>query len=148
MVIADRIVLLDAGAIAQQGPPTALYNEPSTRFSAEFMGVNNKLAGKLISIEDGRATLELCGQRLVGIARTKAAAGSDATGIIRLERVRCADAPGPNRIAMKLQAPTYLGERWELQFARGDLDVRAYADAPPEPGEHFIEFPPEALWVF
>jgi iron(III) transport system ATP-binding protein len=148
MAIADRIVLLDAGAIAQQGPPTALYNEPSTRFSAEFMGVNNKLPGKLISIEGGCATLELCGERLVGMARTKASAGSNATGIIRLERVRCTNASGPNRIAMKLQTPTYLGERWELQFARGDLDVRAYADAPPEPGEHFIEFPPEALWVF
>jgi iron(III) transport system ATP-binding protein len=148
MAIADRIVLLDAGAIAQQGPPTALYNEPSTRFSAEFMGVNNKLPGKLISLEDGRATLDLYGERLVGIARTTAAVGGEATGIIRLERVRCTNTAGPNRIAMKLQAPTYLGERWELQFARGDLDVRAYAAAPPKPGEHFIEFPPEALWIF
>jgi hypothetical protein len=26
--------------------------------------------------------------------------------------------------------------------------VRAYASAPLEPGEHFVEFPPEALWVF
>ena len=28
MAIADRIVLLDAGVIAQEGSPTALYNEP------------------------------------------------------------------------------------------------------------------------
>jgi iron(III) transport system ATP-binding protein len=42
----------------------------------------------------------------------------------------------------------YLGERWELVFAREHLTVRAYASAPLEPGEHFVEFPPDALWVF
>jgi len=47
MAIADRIVLLDAGLIAQEGPPTALYNEPATLFAAEFMGSNNRLDGKL-----------------------------------------------------------------------------------------------------
>jgi len=42
----------------------------------------------------------------------------------------------------------FLGERWELVFARGDMIVRSYADAPLPPGEHYVEFPPEALWVF
>ena len=64
------------------------------------------------------------------MARTSAAAGSKATGIIRLERVRCASAPGPNRLKMELKAPMYLGERWELVFAREHLTVRAYASAP------------------
>ena len=49
---------------------------------------------------------------------------------------------------MTLETPMYLGERWELLFRRGDLTVRAYADAPPARGEHYIEFPPDALWVF
>jgi hypothetical protein len=26
--------------------------------------------------------------------------------------------------------------------------VRAYANAPLDPGEHYVEFPPDALWVF
>ena len=50
MAIADRIVLLDAGVIAQEGSPTALYNEPATLFAAEFMGSNNRLDGKLVEI--------------------------------------------------------------------------------------------------
>jgi len=49
---------------------------------------------------------------------------------------------------MELKAPMYLGERWELVFARENLSVRAYAAAPLEPGEHYVEFPSEALWVF
>jgi len=148
MAIADRIVLLDAGVIAQEGPPTALYNEPATLFAAEFMGSNNRLEGVLTEVSDGRATMDVLGERLTGLARTSAAAGGRAVGIIRLERVRCASEPGPNRLKMQLKAPMYLGERWELVFSRGDVTVRAYANAPLEPGEHYVEFPPEALWVF
>jgi iron(III) transport system ATP-binding protein len=148
MAIADRIVLLDAGLIALEGPPTALYNEPSKLFSAEFMGSNNRLEGKLVENSGGRATIEVMGERLTGLSRTKAAAGEKATGVIRIERVHCASSPGPNRVKMELKAPMYLGERWELVFARDNITVRAYASAPLEPGEHFVEFPTDALWVF
>ena len=148
MAIADRIVLLDAGLIAQEGPPTALYNEPSKLFSAEFMGSNNRLEGKLVENSGGKAMIEVMGERLTGLSRTKAAAGEKATGVIRIERVHCASSPGPNRVKMELKAPMYLGERWELLFARDNITVRAYASAPLEPGEHYVEFPSDALWVF
>ena len=148
MAIADKIVLLDTGLIAQEGPPTALYNEPGKLFSAEFMGSNNRLDGKLVENSGGKATIEVMGERLTGLSRTKAAAGEKATGVIRIERVHCASSPGPNRVKMELKAPMYLGERWELVFARDNITVRAYASAPLEPGEHFVEFPTDALWVF
>jgi len=148
MAIADRVVLLDAGTVAQEGPPTALYNEPATLFSAEFMGSNNRLDGTLLEISGARATMTMFGETFAGLARTKAAVGTKAVGIIRLERVRCAASAGPNRLKMELKTPMYLGERWELVFAREGLTVRAYASAPLPPGEHFVEFPPEALWVF
>ncbi len=148
MAIADRVVLLDAGVIAQEGPPTALYNDPATLFAAEFMGSNNRLDGKLVENSGGRATIELFGERLTGIARTNAAAGSKATGVIRIERVRCVSTPGTNRLKMELKAPMYLGERWELVFGRDNITIRAYAAAPMAPGEHYVEFSPEALWVF
>jgi len=148
MAIADKIVLLDTGLIAQEGPPTALYNEPGKLFSAEFMGSNNRLEGKLVENSGGKATIEVMGERLTGLSRTKAAAGEKATGVIRIERVHCASSPGPNRVKMELKAPMYLGERWELVFARDNVTVRAYATAPLEPGDHFVEFPTDALWVF
>jgi iron(III) transport system ATP-binding protein len=85
---------------------------------------------------------------LNGQSRTSASQGAKAIGIIRLERVRCANGPGPNRLKMELKAPMYLGERWELVFTRDTLTVRAYATEPLQPGEHYVEFPPEALWVF
>ena len=148
MALADRIVLLHDGAIAQDAAPQAIYNEPATLFAAEFMGSNNRLEGRLVEKANGRATLEVFGERLIGLARTQAAASESAVGIIRIERMRCAREPGPNRLAMQLEAPIYLGERWELSFARGHTTVRAYAPEPPPSGEHYVEFPPEALWVF
>jgi len=148
MAIADKIVLLDGGVIAQEGSPTALYKEPTTQFTAEFMGSNNRIDGKLVENSAGRATIELLGERLSGISRTKAATGEKVTGIVRIERVRCVPSPGPNRLKMQLKAPMYLGERWELVLVRENLTVRAYASAPLEPGEQYVEFPPDALWVF
>src|SRR5690348_3375059 len=148
MAIADHITLLNAGLIEQEGAPLALYGEPKTLFSAEFMGSNNRLAGKLVANSGGRAVLEVEGCQLDGAARTGASVGSGATGIIRLERVRLADGPGANRVPMTLQTQMYLGERWELVLARGTLSVRAHAPAPVTAGEHHVEFPPDALWVF
>jgi ABC-type Fe3+/spermidine/putrescine transport system ATPase subunit len=43
MVMADRIVILDRGRIAQQGTPQALYNRPATSFVAAFMGAENRI---------------------------------------------------------------------------------------------------------
>jgi iron(III) transport system ATP-binding protein len=148
MAIADRIVLLEDGGVAQEGPPTALYNEPATLFAAEFMGSNNRLDGTLVDISSGCATIEMFGERITGMSRTKSAVGTKAVAITRLERVRCGSGPGPNRLKMELKAPMYLGERWELAFAREHRIVRAYANAPLEPGEHYVEFPADALWVF
>ncbi|HWC93564.1 MAG TPA: ABC transporter ATP-binding protein [Pseudolabrys sp.] len=148
MAIADRIVLLDAGRIAQDGSPSALYREPASRFAAEFMGSNNRLDGVLLESANGRATLEVLGEPLIGLARTSAQKGATVAGIIRVERTRLAREPGRNRLAMTLKTAMYLGERWELWFERGHLSARAYAEAPPTAGEHYVEFPPEALWVF
>jgi iron(III) transport system ATP-binding protein len=148
MAIADRVVLLDGGTVAQEGAPTALYNEPANLFAAEFMGSNNRLGGTLLENTGGRATLDVFGTHITGLSRTAATPGNKAAGIMRIERVRCATSDGPNRLKMELKAPMYLGERWELVFAREGLTVRGYADAPLPPGEHYVEFPPEALWVF
>jgi ABC-type Fe3+/spermidine/putrescine transport system ATPase subunit len=43
MVMADRIVILNAGQIAQQGAPEEVYNRPATSFVAAFMGAENLL---------------------------------------------------------------------------------------------------------
>lgn len=53
MTLADKIVVLNNGAIAQMGSPMELYNKPQNRFVAEFIGnpKMNFLAGE-ISVKD------------------------------------------------------------------------------------------------
>ena len=68
-----------------------MYNRPQTQFTAEFMGSNNHLPGKVRRIADGRALLEGDGWRLWGAARgASMAVGDVATGVIRLECTRIA----------------------------------------------------------
>jgi iron(III) transport system ATP-binding protein len=49
MAISDRILLLNNGKIEQQGTPQSMYETPDTLFTAEFMGSNNRLPGKVVS---------------------------------------------------------------------------------------------------
>jgi iron(III) transport system ATP-binding protein len=148
MAIADHITLLNGGVVEQEGTPTALYQEPATLFAAEFMGNNTRLEGKLVAKADQRASIEVMGTKLAGLARSRAAVGDKATGVIRLEKVTLAAAPGPNRIPMTLKTQMYIGERWELVFVKDALSVRAYSAAPLDRETCHVEFPPAALWIF
>jgi putative spermidine/putrescine transport system ATP-binding protein len=64
MVMADRIVILDAGRIAQIGTPEDVYNRPASPFVAAFMGAENVLplfasrSGDAIRIAAGAANRE------------------------------------------------------------------------------------------
>ena len=52
MVMADRLVILDDGRIAQLGTPEDVYNRPASPFVASFMGANNVMPVE-VSREDG-----------------------------------------------------------------------------------------------
>ena len=45
--VADRIVVMNAGAIEQVGTPMQIYREPATPFVADFVGKINVLTGRL-----------------------------------------------------------------------------------------------------
>ncbi|HEX6136082.1 MAG TPA: ABC transporter ATP-binding protein [Casimicrobiaceae bacterium] len=148
LAMSDRILLLNGGRIEQQGTPQQMYSAPETLFTADFMGSNNRLPGRVAEIRDGAALLEGEGWRLWGTAKPGAAPGSDAVGMIRLERIRIAEEPGDNRLAADLSTSMYLGDKWEHLFHVGAARVRAYGDRPLAAGRHWLELPREELWVF
>ncbi len=55
--LSDRVVLMRAGRIEQEGSPAALYAAPRTRFAAAFVGVRNildvEVAGNAARLADG-----------------------------------------------------------------------------------------------
>ncbi len=148
MAMSDKILLLNFGKIEQQGTPEEMYNRPQTRFTAEFMGSNNHLPGKVKQVVDGRALLEGEGWQLWGVLRGNLKPGDAAMGIIRLERTGIADAAGNNRLRTELVTGMFLGDRKEQLFKLGALRIRCYGNGPFGAGESFIEIPPDDLWIF
>lgn len=61
MTLADRIVVLNAGGIAQVGKPLELYHYPQNRFVAGFIGSPkmNFLPVKITNVENKRVEIEL-----------------------------------------------------------------------------------------
>lgn len=154
MAISDRILLLNNGKIEQQGTPQEMYGSPSTLFTAEFMGSNNRLDGKVTEVRDGRARIEGHGWALWGKAGEGVTQGQDATAVIRVEQVRLADDPDGNHLDMPLLTSMYLGDRWEYLFRTPDADpantlaLRAYGPEGREPGPCRLALPANKVWVF
>jgi iron(III) transport system ATP-binding protein len=148
MAMSDRILLLNNGVIEQQGTPQQMYGTPSTLFTAEFMGSNNRLKGKLAEARDGRARIAGDGWSLWGTLRGDAAPGREAIGVIRLEQVHVADNGEGNRLKLPLSTSMYLGDKWEHLFRAGETPLRAYSAAELAPGEYWLDFPAERLWIF
>jgi iron(III) transport system ATP-binding protein len=147
MAMSDRILLLNFGKIEQQGTPEEMYNRPQTLFTAEFMGSNNQLPGKVMQVIDGRALLEGDGWRLWGVARGELKAGDAATGVIRLERTRIASDGGDNHLQTELVTGMFLGDRRENLFKLGALRLRCYGNAAAS-GACWLELPRDDLWIF
>ncbi len=148
LAMSDRILLLNEGLIEQQGTPEQMYSDPATLFAADFMGSNNRLAGRIARVDDGAALIEGDGWSLWGRLKSGANVGADAVAMVRLERVRIADGPGTNHLAADLVTSMYVGERWEHLFHVGPARIRAYGDRPLAAGQHWLDVPREAAWVF
>ncbi|GAB3445274.1 ABC transporter ATP-binding protein [Massilia solisilvae] len=147
MAISDRILLLNNGKIEQQGTPQQMYETPDTLFTAEFMGSNNRLPGKVLRRDGNRVRLLVEGAQLDGTARG-ANVGSDVTALVRLEEVRVSDTAADNALQMELITCMYLGDRWECLFGRGDAKLRAYSSRRLDGGSYWLQMPAEKLWAF
>jgi spermidine/putrescine transport system ATP-binding protein len=55
--MADRVVIMSNGEIAQIGTPKEIYRAPATRFVAEFVGRNNILSGTVVSSTGGKSDI-------------------------------------------------------------------------------------------
>ena len=152
MAISDRILLLNNGKIEQQGTPQSMYQTPDSLFTAEFMGSNNRLRGKVLERDGQRLTVQVDGGIVTATARGNNNS-DEVTGIIRLEQVRISAHQTDNAIRLPLSTCMYLGDRWECLFKANHADtnsvgLRAYAPHKLEQGEYWLTLPEQALWAF
>ena len=157
MVMADRIVILNAGRIAQVGTPQDVYNRPASSFVAAFMGAENVMPltaavnGGKIGIEAGPANsaceISLAG-RSVSSGLLQARFRSEAAEL--LDRKASHALPGEALVldGTIIQA-SYPGGVWRHVVAIGDHTIvvdssRAFAS-----GEKVsVRVPAEALFLF
>jgi multiple sugar transport system ATP-binding protein len=83
MTLADKIVVLDKGAISQIGSPLDLYNHPANKFVAAFIGSPsmNFFGAEIAGVHDGVANVALPGGRA---ARASARNGARPEGPVEL----------------------------------------------------------------
>jgi len=150
MSISDRILLLNNGKIEQQGTPQEMYGSPKTLFTAEFMGSNNRLHGKVTEVREGKARIEGKGWVLWGQAGEGVQSGEEATAVIRVERVAVVEGPGENQLELPLLTSMYLGDRWEYLFRTvgDDFVIRAYGHEVRDPQHCHLSLPEKHVWVF
>ena len=91
--MADRVVIMGDGEIAQVGKPRDIYREPVNRFVAEFVGRNNIVTGKIESVDGNNATIQTAtGIFTVAVTEAeKIQIGADATFVIAADLVRLTD---------------------------------------------------------
>ncbi|HEY4166800.1 MAG TPA: ABC transporter ATP-binding protein [Reyranella sp.] len=90
LTMSDRIAVFDHGRIQQVGTPEELYDRPSTRFVASFIGDTNLVAGQAISTAAGVCDVETPAGRVRASARRPIAAGTSVVVAVRPERVALA----------------------------------------------------------
>lgn len=57
MTVASRIAVMQAGNVEQVSPPAELYERPSSRYVADFVGDVNIIEGKLRTVSEGVADI-------------------------------------------------------------------------------------------
>ncbi len=136
LTMSDRIAVMRAGHVYQEGTPVEIYEKPRTRYVADFIGETNFLTGTVKTIKGNRATVEIDGA--VAVAATvepgvPVSAGQAVTVAIRPEKIsllpRDAQEGYPGRIVKMV----YIGTdtRYVIQLTdTSSLVVREQNIAP------------------
>ena len=112
MSIADTVFLFREGRILQSGSPASVYEQPQTRYAAEFLGKAN-----IISAFEWCGREPRCAVRLGGATFDVAVDADFVPGkllCIRPEKWRIGDTPQDRcSLAGKIKAISYTGDRCE-----------------------------------
>jgi putative spermidine/putrescine transport system ATP-binding protein len=100
--MADRVAVFNEGRIVQVGTPQDIYDQPRTRFVADFVGSSNVLPPEL----------------------TARLGGADGWASLRPEAVRLVE-PGAARIAGTVASVRYLGAATRVSVAVGSATLAA-----------------------
>jgi putrescine transport system ATP-binding protein len=118
MTVADRIGVMDQGRLMQVATPPEIYELPSSRWVADFIGEVNLIEGRVIEAAPGAATIMSRDTgKLHAVAATDVRAGDTVWIAVRPEKVRISQQP-PATAAVNCIA----GQVWDIGYL-GDMSI-------------------------
>lgn len=157
MVMADRIVILDKGRIAQLGTPEAIYTRPASAFVAAFMGAENVVhldavcSGHRVDIAAGplnRASSLLLDRPAPPTGRLEARFRSERLQLRRLDQNWTEDSSAIELIG-RVEAVVYPGGEWRHTVRIGDRSVLVDGpEALPPGSDVLVRVPASGLFLF
>jgi putative spermidine/putrescine transport system ATP-binding protein len=120
LTMSDRVAVFNEGVIQQIDTVDRLYEAPSNRFVAGFVGDNSVLNAAVIDVHGEQCTVELGqGIRLQGLNINRSAKGATVQCSIRPERIQVLDdaapAPASNVLTVTLTDVIYFGDHVRLR---------------------------------
>jgi len=98
MTVADRIGVMNAGRLAQVATPAEIYEQPNSRWVADFIGDVNLVEGRVVSSGLGQMTVESVAGGSIAIDHpTDVANGTHVWVALRPEKVRLQAQPPADR---------------------------------------------------
>jgi spermidine/putrescine transport system ATP-binding protein len=135
LTMSDRIAVMSQGKVLQIGTPTEIYERPTCRFVADFIGETNFIDGT-VSATEGMSGPDYCvalttssGLTVRGLSAQSIAPGTPATLSIRPEKAHLSLAEAPagtaNAFRTNIDRVAYIGSdtRMQVQFAGKEFDV-------------------------
>lgn len=110
--MADRVIIMGKGEIAQIGSPKDIYRAPANKFVAEFVGRNNILSGKTTTLTKDTARIATpSGEFTVPTNEVRLIEGHNASFVISADLVHISLAkPGSdNAVQCKLISEEFVG---------------------------------------
>jgi putative spermidine/putrescine transport system ATP-binding protein len=111
LTMSNRIAVFDDGIIQQLAPPADLYERPENAFVAAFIGENNRLFGKVKSLNGTGCKVELDdGSEVHALKVNVGEVGDRTTLSLRPERVMIEPGELPNTFDAQVRELIYLGD--------------------------------------
>ena len=125
LTMSDRIAVMNDGLVAQVGRPEDLYDRPSNRFVASFIGESNFLSAVVRGVEDGIVVADCQGATIRAVCPIHPAVGTTVILTTRPERLCFADGARSlsalqNRLNVRVTEAVFAGERCRYVLQAGD----------------------------
>jgi len=135
--IADRLILLYQGRVAQTGTPAEVYARPASVWVARFLGLSNLLPGVVRALHPLRLSTDL-GEWIAAASSQPLQPGQRVNLLIRPNAVTSwmAEKNGPNCLTGQVEDMTFRGEGYRLSLRCSPHYVFTFYSAQPwTPGQ-------------